>query len=332
MRRGRMIEVIALTKRYGPHVAVSELDFEVGRGEVVGFLGPNGAGKTTTLRMLSGFLGPSSGRALIAGVDVVDEPLLARQRIGYMPEQCPLYPELRVEEYLRFRAELKCVPRARRAAAVGRALELAGLVERRRALIAHLSKGYRQRVGLADALLADPPLLILDEPTSGLDPNQIREVRAVIRQLAEQHTVLLSTHILAEVEVTCGRALVIHKGRLVAQGTLQELRTRGAANQGTLCLRRPTPNEDAAPTLPAALKSARCTPLADGYEQWEVELPNGRADLERVLGELWQSGWSVAEARLGSARLEEVFAKLTEDTRALGAEPASKTQTERAAS
>jgi ABC-2 type transport system ATP-binding protein len=304
-----MIEVIGLTKRYGAHVAVADLDFQVGRGEVVGFLGPNGAGKTTTLRMLAGFLGPSAGRATIAGIDVVEEPLRARERIGYMPENCPLYPEMRVEEYLRFRAELKRVPRLERGRAVARALELAQLVDRRRALVAHLSKGYRQRVGLADALLADPPLLILDEPTSGLDPNQIRDVRSVIRQLAEQHTVLLSTHILAEVEMTCGRALVIHRGRLVAQGTLQELRARGAANQATLTLRRPNIQT----ALPPLLSAARCTPLPDSYEQWEVDLPTGRPDLERLLAELWREGWGVAEARLGSARLEEVFAALTSE-------------------
>ncbi|HEX2735496.1 MAG TPA: ABC transporter ATP-binding protein [Polyangiaceae bacterium] len=303
-----MIEARHLTKRYGSHVAVSDLVFTVGAGEVVGFLGPNGAGKSTTLRMLSGYLGPSSGDALIAGINVVDEPLLARQKLGYMPEECPVYPELRVSEYLRFRAELKRVARSRRTSAIGRALELAGLSERQGSIVGHLSKGYRQRLGLADALLSDPPLLILDEPTSGLDPNQIREVRAVIRGLAEQHTVLLSTHILPEVEVTCDRALVIHRGHLVAQGSLEELRSRGAARSAVLVVRVPTEL-----TLPEALKTRRTAKRAldGGYEEWEVAVDNGRDGLAALSEQLWQLGISVAEARLGGARLEEVFLELT---------------------
>src|SRR5690606_25991200 len=201
--------------------------FRVGRGEVVGFLGPNGAGKSTTLRMLAGFLGPSAGTIRIHGHDVQREPLAARRHLGYMPEAAPLYPELRVREYLLFRAALKRVPRRERARAVEAAMERAAVTELADTLILHLSKGYRQRVALADALVASPPLLILDEPTAGLDPNQNREVRRLIRELGKTHTILLSTHILSEVEATCDRALVIDRGRLVAEGTLDALLALG---------------------------------------------------------------------------------------------------------
>jgi len=218
-----IIEVEGLTKDYGSVVAVRDVSFSVGRGEVVGFLGPNGAGKSTTLRILAGFLGATSGKVRVNGHDIAEDSLLARASLGYMPEAAPLYPELRVREYLEFRARLKRVPRAKQKASIERALERASLKDVAQTSVGHLSKGYRQRVGLADALVADPPLLILDEPTAGLDPNQVREVRALIKELASDHTVLLSTHILSEVEATCQRALVIDRGRLVAQGSLEEL-------------------------------------------------------------------------------------------------------------
>ncbi len=218
-----MIEVTHLSKLYGSYRAVDDLSFRVGEGEVVGFLGPNGAGKSTTLRVLAGFLGASAGRVTVAGHDIADEPNEARQKLGYMPEACPLYPEMRVIEYVRFRAELKGIPRSKRRDAVDKALAAARVDDVASVMIGHLSKGYRQRVGLADALVGSPPLLILDEPTAGLDPNQIREVRALIKKLAADHTVLLSTHILSEVEATCSRAIVIHRGRLVAEGTMDAL-------------------------------------------------------------------------------------------------------------
>ncbi len=219
-----MIEVSHLYKRYGSVEAVNDVSFTVDRGAVVGFLGPNGAGKSTTLRILAGFLGATSGRVAIAGLDILDERQRALEQIGYMPETSPLYPEMRVSEYLRFRAELKGIPRKRRVAEVERVLDAARVREMERRLIGALSKGYRQRVGLADALLGSPPLLILDEPTAGLDPNQILEVRSLIRGLGKEHTILISTHILSEVEATCERAIVIHRGKLVASGTIDELR------------------------------------------------------------------------------------------------------------
>ncbi len=218
-----MIKVAQLSKSYGPVRAVRKVSFEVSQGAVVGFLGPNGAGKSTTLRILAGFLGFSRGSVTIGGHDIIEERIEALRQIGYMPEACPFYPEMRVVEYLRFRAELKAVRRAQRASEVDRVLGEAKASEMADVLIGHLSKGYRQRVGLADALLGSPPLLILDEPTSGLDPNQMRDVRELIRRLADRHTVLLSTHILSEVEATCDHLLVIDRGRLVAQGPIGEL-------------------------------------------------------------------------------------------------------------
>ncbi len=217
------ITVERLTKRYGVHAAVDDVSFEVEHGEVVGFLGPNGAGKSTTLRILVGFLGATAGRALIEGHDVALDPDEARRALGYMPEAVPLYTEMRVREYLKFRAELKGVARGARVNAVGKAMELARITDVADTLIDHLSKGYRQRVGLADALVSDPRVLVLDEPTAGMDPNQIREVRDLIKSLGGSHTVLLSTHILPEVEASCGRVVVIDRGRLVAQGTPAEL-------------------------------------------------------------------------------------------------------------
>ena len=205
-----MIEVRQLTKKYGPHAALRDLTFDVGEGEVVGFLGPNGAGKSTTLRILAGFLGMSSGRVRVAGHDVIDEPLEARAAIGYMPEAVPLYPEMRVEEYLWFRGGLKGLGRSDRKKRLGYVLERCWLTDVRRQLIGTLSKGYRQRVGLADALIHDPPVLILDEPTAGLDPTQIRETRKLIRELGQQHTMLLSTHILSEVEMACDSVIIIY--------------------------------------------------------------------------------------------------------------------------
>jgi len=219
-----LISVSKLTKRYGDLVAVSDLSFEVGKGEVVGFLGPNGAGKSTTLRIIAGFLGQTSGKVEVCGHDVALDSIEARRSIGYMPEAVPLYPEMRVVEYLAFRAELKNVERAKRGKAIDAAMEKAGVADRATSLIGKLSKGYRQRVGLADALVASPPLLILDEPTAGLDPNQIRDVRKLLREIGKEHTVVLSTHILSEVESSCTRAIVIAKGKLVAEGSIAEVR------------------------------------------------------------------------------------------------------------
>ncbi|MGB5704485.1 MAG: ABC transporter ATP-binding protein, partial [Polyangiales bacterium] len=222
-QRAYMIEVQALTRRYGSRLAVNEVSFRVERGEIVGFLGPNGAGKTTTLRMLTGYLAPTSGEVHIDGIDAVRNSIEARARLGYMPEGVPLYREMRVYEYLRHRAALKGVDRV--ADAVDRSLESAGVTDARRRIIGQLSKGYRQRVGLAESLLADPPILILDEPTSGLDPNQVRQFRELVRGFAGDKTVLLSTHILSEVEAVCDRVIIIREGEKVADLAPEESKT-----------------------------------------------------------------------------------------------------------
>ncbi len=325
-----MIEVRQLTKKYGPLTALRDLSFDVGEGEVVGFLGPNGAGKSTTLRILAGFLGMTSGRVRVAGHDVVDEPLEARAAIGYMPEAVPLYPEMRVEEYLRFRAELKGVGRRARGAAVEGAMRKAGVAAAADTLVGHLSKGYRQRVGLADALVASPPILILDEPTAGLDPNQIREVRSLVRELGRRHTVLLSTHILSEVEATCDRAVVIARGRRVAEGTLEALRSR-RKSAGARLLVRPAPAGPGAGALLGGLASVASVAAAEGgeapFEAWSVEWSGAAGEpavaLEGVVRALVGAGFGVAEATPRRATLDEVFARLTVEGPGAPADPAA---------
>ena len=219
-----MIRVRNLTKYYGAYAAVRDVSFEVPRNQVVGFLGPNGAGKSTTMRMLAGYLTATSGQAAIDGLDVFWRPVEVRRRIGYMPESCPLYPEMRVGEYLRYRAGIKGLHGREARAAIDRCAARCWLTGVKNQLIGTLSKGFRQRVGLADALLADPPVLILDEPTAGLDPTQIRETRQLIRELGQKHTVLLSTHILSEVEAACDQAIIINRGQVAAAGRLDDIR------------------------------------------------------------------------------------------------------------
>src|SRR4029434_4174608 len=221
-----MIEVDHLSKYYGPVTAIRDLSFSVAQGEILGFLGPNGAGKTTTMRILTGFMPASSGRAVVAGYDVFAQALEVRQLVGYLPENVPLYREMTVSSYLHFVAEVKGITRRERPRKVGEVMELCGVHEMERRLIGNLSKGYRQRVGLAQALLNYPPVLILDEPTVGLDPRQIHEVRELVKDLAGQHTVVLSTHILPEVEQTCHRVIIIDRGKIVAVDTPEQLRAQ----------------------------------------------------------------------------------------------------------
>lgn len=313
-----MISVEKLHKSYGATEAVKGVSFEVARGEVVGFLGPNGAGKSTTLRIVAGFLGATSGRVTIDGLDIVEQPLETRSRIGYMPENVPLYPELRVREYLSWRAELKRVPRSRRTDAVRKAMEDLRLSDHAEVIIGKLSKGYRQRVGLADALVASPPVLVLDEPTSGLDPNQIREVRDLIRSLASDHTILLSTHILSEVEATCDRALVIDRGRLVAHGTLEEL-SRLRQSGSTRFVVRGTAElvSDILHALPHAdrVKLRKDSPegLATIDVIWKGTAEEVAASVERAVAALIAAELPVREVTARKASLEEVFAALTVD-------------------
>ncbi|WP_437727283.1 ABC transporter ATP-binding protein [Sorangium sp. So ce861] len=308
-----MIEVEHLSKSYGAHLAVSDLSFRVSQGEIVGFLGPNGAGKSTTLRILAGFLGATSGRVRVAGHDIAEEPMRARASLGYMPETSPLYPEMRVSEYLAFRAELKLVPRRARREAVARALRDARVEDVASVMIGHLSKGYRQRVGLADALVGDPPLLILDEPTAGLDPNQIREVRALVRRLGRDRTVLLSTHILSEVEATCTRAVVIARGRLVAEGSIDELRAMRRASGVRVAVRGAADAALAAARGAAGVRSAEAEAAGDAARltvEFDAGADPGEAT-ERLVSALVGAGLGVRELVPHAPSLEQVFSELT---------------------
>jgi ABC-2 type transport system ATP-binding protein len=313
----KMIEVDKLTVSYGSFRAVDGVSFSVSSGEVVGFLGPNGAGKSTTLRVLAGFLGATSGRVTIAGVDVAEDSQGARAKIGYMPEMSPLYPEMRVGEYLRFRAELKRVPRSSRREAAASAMREARVDDFEDVMIGHLSKGYKQRVGLADALVASPPLLILDEPTAGLDPNQIREVRALIHKLGKERTVLLSTHILSEVEATCSRAVVINRGRLVAEGSIEEV--RAMRRPGGVCFVVRGDREKALAALgkaPGAKRTRVEEAEGEGLVSIVVDLAP-KADPGRLAEEgvaaLVAANMGVREVTVRKPSLEQVFASLTEN-------------------
>ena len=308
-----MIEVEHLSKSYGTRRAVDDLSFCVDKGEVVGFLGPNGAGKSTTLRMLTGFLPPTAGRIRIDGIDMLAAPVEAKKKIGYMPEACPLYGEMRVDEYLRYRAELKGVARAQMTTRIGAALEMASVQEVAGRIIGQLSKGTRQRVGLADALVADPPLLVLDEPTAGLDPNQIRQVRDVIKSLAGRKTVLLSTHILPEVEASCGRVVIIHRGRLVREGAPDQIRSMGPGAAVMIVSRGP--EDELLPALRAieGVEEVTVRDRVDGAIRCEVRGGGGAEELgERVFRAIADQGLTLRELReIKGASLEDVFSALT---------------------
>ena len=303
-----MIEVHRLTKRYGDRTAIEDVTFRVERGEVLGFLGPNGAGKTTTMRILTGFMPPTQGTARVAGYDVLEHPTEVKRRIGYLPEHPPLYPELTVREYLSFVAAIKGVPRGRIARALDHVVEQCGLQEVRHRVIRHLSRGYQQRVGLAQALVHDPEVLVLDEPTLGLDPRQIAEIRRLIKALAGERTVILSSHILPEVTATCGRVVIIHEGRVVATDTLEGLtaRLRGA-EQLSLRLRRPGP--DVARRLEALPGVRRVVPAGDGT--YTVESALGQDVREAVARCAVEADWGLLELTSLAMSLEDVFLKLT---------------------
>jgi ABC-2 type transport system ATP-binding protein len=312
-----VIEVSHLTKHYGSTVAVSDVSFEVGKSDVVGFLGPNGAGKSTTLRILAGFLGATSGKVKVAGFDIEEDSYEARKQIGYMPEAVPLYPEMRVAEYLAFRAELKGVPRGERRARVDEAMEKANVTDRANVLIGKLSKGYRQRVGLADALVARPPLLILDEPTAGLDPNQIREVRDVIQELGKEHTVLLSTHILSEVEASCSRVIVIDRGKLVAEGPTRDIQRMRRPEAFRVLVRGDAKEAERVLKALEGVAKVKVEPGEDGVTTLDAKLSKTIADTdvpafgEEAIAALVAAGLRVREARPVGSSLEEVFAELT---------------------
>ncbi|MCD6360310.1 MAG: ATP-binding cassette domain-containing protein [Armatimonadetes bacterium] len=310
-----MITVEELTKYYGSTLAVNSVSFEVKKGEVVGFLGPNGAGKTTTMRMVTCYLRPSSGTVSVAGYNIYDHPLEVKRRIGYLPENCPLYPEMNVLDYINYIAELRQVPRSQRKKRIREIIGITSVGDVLHKDIGELSKGYRQRVGLAQAMVHDPDILILDEPTSGLDPNQIVEIRQLIREIGREKTIILSTHILPEVSATCNRVIIIHDARLVASGTTDELVKRAqGADVLTVCVKGP--EDEVFETLRAVdfVKDFRKTggePADEGsWITLEVESAGGdiRESFFRLVVE---KNWSLRELKLERMSLEEVFARLT---------------------
>ncbi len=307
-----MIEVENLTKRYGRAVAVDGISFKVQRGEILGFLGPNGAGKTTTMRILTCYLPPTEGKAWVAGYDVFEDPLEVKKRVGYIPETPPLYPDMDVQSFLDFCARIKGLPAAERRARIDESMEKTRIGDVRGKLIGRLSKGYRQRVGLAQAILANPDVLILDEPTAGLDPKQIIETRELIKALGGSHTIILSTHILPEVEMTCGRVVIIAKGRVVAEDTPDNLthRLKGAA---TLRLEarggQPGEMEDAVKLVPGV--AAVRAEARDGATALFVDAESGR-DLRAELARcVVQKGWDLLALQPVGMSLEEIFLHLT---------------------
>jgi len=307
-----MIEVRELTKSFARHTAVRGIDFNVAPGEIVGFLGPNGAGKTTTLRMLTGYLPPTSGSAKVAGYDIFRQSLEARRCIGYMPENVPLYDDMRVREYLKYRASLKGLSNRDGRRRVNEVIDICGLEGVRRKMIKVLSKGYRQRVGLADALVHEPQLLILDEPTNGLDPNQIRQIRDLIKRLSEKHTILLSTHILHEVEMTCGRVIIIDSGIIKAQDTPQNL-IAGMRAAGRVQAEISGDPDVIGPALQRLDHVKRVTPeiLTSGWAHYEILVDSG-ADVREPIHELTsQYGWPLRSLHRKDATLEDVFVELT---------------------
>jgi ABC-2 type transport system ATP-binding protein len=299
-----MIQVQQLTKYFGPVLAVDRVSFDVEKGEIVGFLGLNGAGKTTTMRILTGYLPATSGIARVGGFDVMNESLDVRRNIGYLPESVPLYPEMRVEEYITYRAKLKGVPRKGRAAHVDYCLDRCRLLSVRRRLLGTLSKGYRQRVGLADAMVHTPAMFILDEPTAGLDPQQIRETLALIKELGGDHTVLLSTHILVEVEAICERVIIIDKGRIGLIQRLDEIEAHSA-----ILMEVRGPGDQAANTLRhvKGVVSVQGRQVEEGVTALEVRTTEDE-DLREVLGQTIQhKGWPIRRLERKRRRVEDAF-------------------------
>jgi len=325
------IEVEHLTKTFPGKVAINDISFSIDQGQVVGFLGPNGAGKSTTIRIISCFLPATQGRASVMGFDVFDQSVEVRKRIGYLPEATPVYPEMRVEEYLRYRARLKGVERTKAKSSVERAMERTQTTDVRRQIIGQLSKGYRQRVGLADALVSAPPLLILDEPTIGLDPNQIRQTRALIRELGEDHTVFLSTHILPEVEQVCDRVVIIHKGKISGEGTPADLRERvsqgvrlrlEARGQKPSIIRRDLEGIEGITHVDLVAATLDGEPLAedddrdpdeygDAVSQFSILAASDAEIREDIFYAAADGGWALRELATEAMSLEEVFAHIT---------------------
>ncbi len=310
-----MIEVENLSKTYSGFRAVQGISFSVKKGEIVGFLGPNGAGKSTTMKVLAGYLPPTDGKISVGGYDVVTDSIEVRKRIGYMPENVPLYTDMRVNEFLRFRAELKKVAGRKIKDRVETVKQLCSLKDVENKIIGTLSKGYRQRVGLADAMVHEPELLILDEPTIGLDPNQIRAVRDLIKDLGQHHTILLSTHILSEVELTCSRVLVINRGRIEASDTPANL-TKLVRGGGSIALEVKAHGADVVAKLKAVANVEDVEIELPGDGDWthaQIFAEPGADVREAVYGVVKQNNWPLRELSRRKATLEEAFVELTQD-------------------
>ena len=304
-----MIHVRDLTKYYDDYPAVQDVSFDVLKGQIVGFLGPNGAGKSTTMRILAGYITATSGQATIDGCDIFWDALEARRRIGYMPESCPLYPEMRVSEYLHFRAGIKGVHGEKRRQRIDYVVKRCWLTDVQRQMIGTLSKGYRQRVGLADALLGDPKVLILDEPTAGLDPTQIRSARDLIRDLGQEHTILLSTHILPEVEMTCSHVIIIARGRVVAAGSLADL-VRQAGEQGCVNVTvEGHPEPEQIRRLPG-VKEVSAVPVGDAT-RFQIVGGDPNALAPHVYALAVEQGWKLRELAVQRQTLEDLFVRVT---------------------
>jgi ABC-2 type transport system ATP-binding protein len=307
-----LITVENLTKRYPAKTAIESVSFQVEKGEILGFLGPNGAGKTTTMRIVTGFMPASDGTVTVDGFDVFENPIDVRRRIGYLPENPPLYLEMSVTGYLRFVAKIKGVPKDKLDSEVERVMERVSITDVKERIIAKLSKGYKQRVGLAQALLNDPPVLILDEPTIGLDPKQIHEVRELIKALAGNHTVVLSTHILPEVEQTCHRVVIIDRGKIVAVDTPQNLRFQlQGAERVFMEIQGPASEIKSKLKAMPGVIDVQAVGTSDGRTRFQIEgelRKDIRSDLARAVV---QNGWGLYELQSASMSLEDIFLKLT---------------------
>lgn len=305
MNPNTLVSVKGLSRFYGALCAVDQLDFHIQRGEVLGFLGPNGAGKSTTMQMITGNLAPSAGRILINGVDLLDEPKRAKAEIGYLPEQPPLYRELTVDEYLRFCAKLNRIPRHNVASAMTNAKERCGLQQVGRRLIGNLSKGFQQRVGIAQAIIHAPAVVVLDEPTVGLDPIQIREIRQLIRELGGEHGVILSTHILPEVQTVCNRVQIINRGQLVLSDSLENLTRQSQGNQ-LLVVFAQTAEREILQSIPAVEKIEA---LGDG--RWRLTHDAQSNPAAAIAEAAVKHGWGLLELTPQQRSLEEIFVEIT---------------------
>jgi ABC-2 type transport system ATP-binding protein len=300
------ISARGLTRNFGSHTAVNNIDLQLRRGEVLGFLGPNGAGKTTTMRMLTGNLAPTAGMVTICGIDMLEQPVTAKARIGYLPETPPLYRELNVDEYLLLVAKLHRVPNSARRSAIDNVKQRCGLTGVSKKLIGTLSKGFQQRVGIAQAIVHDPDVVILDEPTIGLDPNQIREIRGLIRELGGNHSVILSTHILPEVEAVCDRVQIMHNGNLVYGDTIKTLQNSHSGHAVLLGLRRPPPPEQ----LAALAGVAAVDSVSDGL--FRIRCVAGVDAADEIVRRSVQNNWGLYQLNPAQTSLEEIFVKLTQ--------------------